>query len=330
VRGGLVLGVDGGGSKTHLALASGDGCLRAFINGPGSAMEYKGPKRLAGIFSRLLARACRVAGARPGDIRAACLGLNGIDIARDFRYALECIVAPLGLGCRVKIHNDAFIALFNDRWRERGAVITVGSGHKWLAVNGKREFMHDGLVFQGLRDMAMERLLMAVEGYIKPSSFTDRLLSHCGFSSYRDFLRRWRYGGSRPDYVRPITGWQWERISGVQVWLGREAARGSRDALSLLDSYAASLVLGTEVAVRKAGLGGREFELVMSGSVLAGIPALRAAVRRRLARALPCGRAVRAVFRPVRGALIHAAHTAWGGFAPGALADAELRYPSTG
>ena len=324
---GLVLGVDGGGSKTHLALADAGGRLRAFETGPGSALEWHSPARIAGIFRRMMARACRRAGCAPRNIRAACLGLNGIDVPGDFPHVQRTIVARLGLGGPARVHNDAFIALFNDRWRHRGAVVTAGSGHKWLAVNGKREFMHDGLIFQGLRDMAMERLIRAAEGYDIPSRFTDRLLRHCGFLTYRDFLRRWRYGGSRAAYVRPIAPWQRERMSGVTVWLGGEASRGSRGARAVLDEYAAALAWGTAVAVRRAGLDGKPFDVVMSGSVLACIPDLRRFVAARLGRMLPLARPLAARFRPVRGALVWAAHEAWGGLPPGTLRERELRYP---
>ena len=322
---GFVLGVDGGGSKTHLALASSDGRLRAMVAGPGSNLEWQKAGKITDFFSGLLHTACRQAGAKPREIRSSCFGLCGADIAGDFRYVEERIVGHLRLGGPVKVHNDAFIAMFNDGWRDRGAVVTVGSGHKWLALNGKREFMHDGLVFQGLRDMVMEELLKTAEGFIRPDRFTNGMLRGFGFSSPKDFLRRWRYGGSR-EYVRKISAGQWKRIAKVQKRLGEEASRGNQHALALLDRYAASLAGGTDVAVRRVGATGRGLEVVMSGSVLAGIPALRRAFQRHLKAILPGAVPVQAVFRPVRGALIHSAHMAWGGLPAGSLDEPSLSY----
>lgn len=328
MKSGLVLGVDGGGSKTHLALASVDGRVRAFVHGPASGLEGMPESRAGELFGGLLGLACRQAGAKPRDIRASCFGLNGVDIRKDEGYFRSMFIRRLGLCGPVKVHNDAFIALFNDRWRDSGSVVTVGSWHKWMAVNGTREFMHDGLVFDGPKGMALERLVMVGEGFIPASPFTDRLLAHLGFPSYREFLRRWRYGGSRPAYIRPLSAVQQARIDGVKVWLGREAGRGCRGARSLLAGYAGMLAEGTLAAAGRTGLTRVSHDVVMSGSVLAGIPFLRLAFAARLKRLLPRARAVRALFRPVRGALVYAGHLAWGGLPQGTLMEGDLRYPN--
>jgi N-acetylglucosamine kinase-like BadF-type ATPase len=321
----MVLGVDGGGSKTHLALASPEGRLQAMESGPGTNLESQKPAAIAGILSGMLARACRKAHIRPRDIQASCFGLCGVDIREDVGQARRIIAGPLGLGRSASFHNDAFIALFNDGWRPGGAVVTVGSGHKWLAVRGGKEFMHDGLVFQGLKDKAMEELLKAAEGYTAPSGFTRRMYRRFGFRSPADFLRRWRYGGSRK-YVRPIPARSWKCMSRIQELLGRDAAAGDPLALAILDRYAFSLAEGTEVAARAVGAPGRGLEVVLSGSVLAGIKPLRDAFRRHLKRLVPGASAVPARFRPVRGALVYAAHQAWGGLPAASLREKALCY----
>lgn len=322
---GMVLGVDGGGSKTHMALASADGRLKAMESGPGTNLESQDPARIVRIFSGLLAQACRKAGIRRADIRASCFSLSGVDIDDDFAHARERVIGRLGLSGPVKVHNDAFIALFNDGWRDSGAVVTVGTGQKWLAVNGKREFMHDGLVYMGLKDMAMEELLKAAEGYTAPSGFTRRMYRRFGFRSPEDFIRRWRYGGSR-SYVKPIPASAKREMGRVQELLGREAESGDPVALGVVDRYALSLAEGVAVAVRRVGASGRGLEVVMSGSVLAGIRPLRSAFIRHLKKLLPGAVPVPARFRPIRGALVYASDMAWRGMPEGCLSETALRY----
>ena len=321
----MILGVDGGGSKTHLALAGRDGRLLAMEAGPGTNLEAQKPGETVAILSGILARACRRAGVSPGGIRASCFGMSGVDIAQDIPHAGRNITGKLGLSGPRKVHNDAFLALFSAGWKDRGAVVTVGTGHKWLAVNGRREAMHDGLVYPGLKDMIMEELLKAAEGYSPHSGFTSRMYRRFGFRSTGDFIRRWRYGGSR-DYVKTVPASSWRRIAGVQELLGREADSGDKLALELVDRYARMLAEGTMVAVRRAKAAGSGLEVVMSGSVLAGIRPLQSAFRRHLRVYLPGAAAVPAVFRPIRGALVFAAHQAWRGLPPESLLESQLRY----
>ena len=323
---GVVLGVDGGGSKTHLALASADGRLLALESGPGTNLESQKPADISATLSTLLVHACKKADVTLRDIKASCFGLCGVDIREDVIYAKRQIIGKLGLPDEVKVHNDAFIGLFNDGFLGSGAVVTVGSGHKWLAVNGKREFMHDGLVFQGLKDMVMEELLKVAEGYTKASGFSSRMYRRFGFRSPDDFIRRWRYGGSR-DYVKPIPAAAWNRITRVQELLGREAESGDSVALSIINAYAVSLADGTVVALRRVKASRPGQKVIMSGSVLVGIKPLRTAFARILKGTLPGSVVVPARFRPIRGALVYAGKMAWKGLPDGSLAENVLRYP---
>jgi len=322
---GFVLGVDGGGTKTHLALATSDGCLRAMVAGKGTNLESQKPAVIIGILSGLLARACKMAGVERCAVRASCFAMSGVDIHEDIPYARKIITSGLGLSGPIKIHNDAFIALFNDGWRDSGAVVTVGTGHKWLAVGRKREFMHDGLVFPGLHDLALEELLKVAEGYTEPSAFSRRMFRRFGFSSPEDFIRRWRYGGSR-EYVKPISAPALKRLIRIKEFVGSDAQSGDPVARSLVTRYAGFLAEGVQVAVRQAGESGRGLTVVMSGSVLAGIISLRSAFIRRLTALIPGAVAGPARFRPIRGALVYAAHQAWGDMPPDALTEKVLRY----
>ncbi len=306
----LVLGVDGGSSKTHLALADRNGRLRGFVRGPGTNHERVGFRHVGGIFARMLSKACRQAEARPGDVKAACFGLCGADLARDMVELERHAIAPLKLGGPVKVHNDAFIALFSDRFRRLGLAISSGSWHKWLGVNGARLFMIDGWGTRGIREIAILALSRACEGYRAQSHFTRRFARYLGFSDPRDSVERMYLGRGRRTYVKAMPRDFRSRYTRIPVWLARETARGSKGARDVIEDYAAELIGGAAAVIRATRLDRSDFDIVLSGSVLAGIPALRRAFSRRARASFPRARVLAAPFRPVRGALNYAARLA--------------------
>jgi N-acetylglucosamine kinase-like BadF-type ATPase len=100
-----VLAIDGGNSKTDVALVAGDGALLAAVRGPGSNAHIIGLDRAMSIIAELAAAAARQAGLAAGGAPvaehvSACLA--GADLAEDEerlgaalhaqRHALTCTV----------------------------------------------------------------------------------------------------------------------------------------------------------------------------------------------------------------------------------------------
>lgn len=322
----MILGVDGGSSKTHLALADRTGRLRAFVAGPGTNHEGRGMKPIFRIFKEMVGRACRIARCRPNDIKAGCFGLSGGDIPEDFDHLSREAIRPLHLGGPSLVTNDAFIALFNDRYRDSGVAVTSGSWTKWLGMHRGRMFMHDGWGHLGLRDRAMVDLCRVAEGYRDPSPYTEALRRFLKLSSYEEYVRLKYYGEGRRAYVKNYTPLQLERQHRIPEFLTAQAARGSREALGVLDRYAEELVDGTMAVIRRLRMRGVAHDVVLSGSVLAGNPALRRLFRRHLAARAPRARVVTASARPIRGALMYAAHRAGWTLPASALREPTLTY----
>lgn len=323
----VVVGVDGGGSKTHLAVADRGGRLLAFVAGPTTNHEGVGLARVREVFRDMHGRAFRMAGVEPRDVKAACYGLCGCDVDEDPGQIKRDTVDPLRLGGPVTIRNDVFVALFNDCYRARAVGITYGSGQKWLGINGKRFFMHDGWHLTNVRELVIRRLSQVHEGFRKATPFTDALLRHLGITSYRNYVVHTFFGGKRRPFLKVPAPRKMHRYHLIPVWLGRQAARGSRGALEVIGECADRLADGVMAVARRIGLARAPFDLILSGSILANIPALQGAVARRMCRLAPKARVLPARGRPVRGGLNFAAHQAWGGFPPGALREKELWYP---
>jgi N-acetylglucosamine kinase-like BadF-type ATPase len=136
-----ILAVDGGNSKTDLALVSAGGELRALVHGPTVSHQQVGLKTGFARLEELAVRAARDArldaSFRPlADLAVLCLA--GADFPSDVR-ALAGAVKPLRLAREVVIRNDGFAGLRAGTRREWGVAVIVGSGINCVGIapNGR-------------------------------------------------------------------------------------------------------------------------------------------------------------------------------------------------
>jgi glucosamine kinase len=131
----LVLGVDGGGTKTRAVIVDAGGhVLGDAIAGPSNPLRV-GVGPAASAVRDAVERACSDARARRGDIAAAQVGLAGVrrhDLRDRMREALR------GLGIReLEVVTDADIALHGATGGEPGLVIIAGTGSICCGANAR-------------------------------------------------------------------------------------------------------------------------------------------------------------------------------------------------
>src|SRR2546427_6178675 len=103
-----VLGVDGGGTKTHAIVADAEGQVLGFgVQGP-SNWEEVGLARAADALQRAAAIALAEAHLPPQDLAASVFGLAGVDWESD-QARVANILYTLQLGGPREIVNDAFV-----------------------------------------------------------------------------------------------------------------------------------------------------------------------------------------------------------------------------
>ena len=321
-----VLGIDGGSTKTHLALSDSRGRLLAFVEGPSTNHEGWGYPHCAAVLADMFKTAIKKAGIKPGEVVASCLGMCGGDLPEDFVEIEKQLARPLGIRGPVKVHNDAFLPIYNDGWRDRGVGITAGGWHKWVGVSGHKVWMLEGRMHQGIRALAINEIFRVFEGMSGSARFAERLARFTGFRNVDDFMKRWHYGrGKRPFLSPPPAGVE-RRLLRIPEFLGDRASRGCRTALRVLDSYAEFSAESVEAVARKLGMKREKFDVVLSGSINAGIPELQRAIARRVRNLAPRAVVIPARYKPVRGALVYASQTAWGGLPNNPLSEPVLRY----
>ena len=132
----LFLGVDGGGTKTNVAISNESGTIVAEGRGDPSNPLRVGVETAVANIARAVDSACDVAGISRGDIVAATLGLAGVRRADIRERVRDSFVSRMKIR-ETSITTDADIALFGTTLGEAGLVVIAGTGSVCLGIDGK-------------------------------------------------------------------------------------------------------------------------------------------------------------------------------------------------
>ncbi len=304
----LVLGIDGGGSKTHAVIADADGAVRGFATSGPANWEVVGLRGAGESLREAAARALQAAGAEMGDVAAAALGLAGIDWDSDVpRMTAE--VEQLGLSSPAEVTNDSFIALRAGTADGVGVVVIAGTGA--ISAGRSREGRTYRTLGQGaefgdtgsasdVSDAALLAVANAYTGRGPATELTELLCTLHGCRSAAELLERASRGDERsrsaaPTVLRSAESGD-EVARGIVRWAGRELGE--------------SAVL----AARKLGMTETEFDLVLAGGLFRGESALLLETLAGCVHAeAPGARLVQLDTAPVAGAALRALDMADGG-----------------
>ena len=122
----MIVAVDGGNSKTDLALVGDDGALLALVRGPLSSPHHLGAEGALGVLEGLLEQASREAGVDPrADV--AGLYLAGIDFPAEVE-SFRGLVESRGWAGTVLVGNDTHAALRSGTDAGWGVAVVCGAG----------------------------------------------------------------------------------------------------------------------------------------------------------------------------------------------------------
>jgi N-acetylglucosamine kinase-like BadF-type ATPase len=132
----VVLAVDGGNSKTDLALVRADGEVLALVRGPQSSPHHLGLNGCLEVLDGLLADAVRQSGivARNGSLaEVGELLLAGVDFPSEEQELWEN-VRDRGWAARIVVRNDTFAILRAGTERGWGVAVVCGAGINCVGV----------------------------------------------------------------------------------------------------------------------------------------------------------------------------------------------------
>ena len=130
-----LLGVDGGGTKTHAVILDmnleviGEG-----LSGPSNPLRV-GISNACAAIREAIDKACEEAKIRRSDIVAAEIGLAGAR-RRELRVRMRESLKSLGIG-EVAVTSDADIALYGATQGAPGLIVIAGTGSNCCGINGR-------------------------------------------------------------------------------------------------------------------------------------------------------------------------------------------------
>ena len=139
----LFAGVDGGGTKTHIAIMNAEGrVLAEAFAGPGNPLRVGVETALANIV-KAINEACDIGGVSRLDIQGATLGLAGVRRADLRQRVRERFMQSTGIR-HATVFTDAEIALYATTRGRPGLVVIAGTGSVCLGINEQGEIAISG------------------------------------------------------------------------------------------------------------------------------------------------------------------------------------------
>jgi N-acetylglucosamine kinase-like BadF-type ATPase len=282
-----VLAIDGGNSKTDMALIGRDGSVLAALRGPGASHEAYG---LDGAMERLggMIRAVADKAGVDGDgvvARHVSACLAGADLPEEEAMLTSALLAR-GWAESATALNDTFAVLRGGVEEPWGVAVTCGAGINCVAVapsGAVARYLSFGTLTGdwggggGLAGAVMWHAMRGWDGRGPETALGDAAAACFGLNSVRDVAVAVHKGElSRSDL---------HRLTSV---LFKVAADRDQVAISLVERQAAEICAMAEAAMRQIDLAPEGTPVVLGGGVLeARDPLLLAAVDRELAKTAP-------------------------------------------
>jgi N-acetylglucosamine kinase-like BadF-type ATPase len=259
----LVLAVDGGNSKTDLALVRGDGAVLALVRGGPSSPHHLGIAGSIGVLRRLFDEAIALAGLDAPVVDVGRVLLAGLDLPVEEQRLHEA-VAPLGWARDLVVANDTFAVLRAGTERGWGVAVVCGAGINCVGVgpDGRHaRFPALGAIsgdWGGGFDVGLAALSAAArseDGRGRPTSLEQAVPAHFGLRAPSELAE-----AVHLDQI-PL-----RRLVELAPVVFDEAAADAV-AAELVERLATEVVVLAQVALRRLDLEGRAVEVLLGGGL---------------------------------------------------------------
>jgi N-acetylglucosamine kinase-like BadF-type ATPase len=287
MSGDVVLAVDGGNSKTDLALVRATGEVLALVRGPESSPHYLGVDGSLAVIERLLADALRHARVSDGAGPVAAFGqllMAGVDFPTE-EHDLRDAAQARRLAQRIAVGNDTFAVLRAGTTKAWGVAVVCGTGINCVGVSPDgthARFPALGTLtgdWGGGTDVGLAAVYAAArsEDGRGPKTILERAVpSYFGLrtpTELAEAVHRGRVELRRAAELAPVV-------------LG--AAPSDRVAGEILERLADEVVALVRVALQRLELTSEAVDVLLGGGLfLSGSEFLARAVRERLAEVAP-------------------------------------------
>lgn len=279
----LVLGVDGGGTKTRAIITD----ARQRVLGEGTAGPSNplrvGIGNAASAIREAVDQACAEAGVQRADIVAAEIGLAGVRRG-DLRLRMREALSGLGIHT-IEVVTDADIALFGATEGEPGLVIIAGTGSVCCGLNAQGKHVCAGgwgplAGDEGSGSWIARRALQAMarsnDGRGKETVLGTAACSYFNVATTDDLLVA--------IYAPGMTN---DRIAGFGKRVIEAAQSGDEVAREIVRDAGRELGIAANAVIRKLRMGRERFQVAYVGGVFAAGEFLLDSLRAEIARTAP-------------------------------------------
>jgi N-acetylglucosamine kinase-like BadF-type ATPase len=320
-----VLAVDGGNSKTDVAIIDVRGSVLAAVRGPGSSPHTLGLAGSLELVDGLIDEACADAGIRGKDRQIAECGawfMAGADLPAEER-ALQRAIDRLGRASVNSVANDTFAILRAGADQGWGVAVVVGAGINCVgrSPSGHRaRFLSLGPItgdWGGGSDIGRAALGAAVraeDGRAGPTRLHDDVARH--------FQRRRPTDVAIALHQEQLHQRQLRELAPIVV---AAAQAGDHASIDILNRQADEVVIWAVAAIRRLRLARLDVHVVLGGSILAALPEpFITRISTGVQRVAPAAQCAVCYDRPVVGAALAALDLAGAGAAANVTVRAQL------
>ena len=315
-----VLAVDGGNSKTDLALVSRGGDLLALVTGPTTSHQQIPMDEAMDRLAALAAEAAGQAGSSlPAILASFCVA--GADYPGDVS-ALRHAIEASGVGDAVRVRNDGYGALRAGAPRGWGVVVICGAGVNALGIGpdgrtarlaGVGDFSGDWGGAYGIGKEALAVAVRARDGRGAPTTLAELVPQRLGLRRPADVTRA-LYDGRMSD----------RRLEELAPLVFEAAVAGDALARGIVDRLADELAVMATAIARRLRVVRQPLDVVLTGGVFRTTDRrFFARLEERITSAMPHATMTRLQERPVLGAALIGLDEL--GVSRGAAAERRLR-----
>jgi N-acetylglucosamine kinase-like BadF-type ATPase len=262
----IVLAVDGGNSKTDLALVRADGALLAMARGPLSSPHHVGLSGCLRVLEDLLVEAMAAAGLPPGHPVAEVghVLLAGADLPVE-EQALQDAISARDWAARTTVSNDTFAILRAGTERGWGVAVVCGAGINCVGVapDGRHvRFPSLGTItgdWGGGHDVGLAAVSAAArseDGRGPKTTLEARVPGHFGLSTPQELAEAIHLGRIPARRVLELPPVVFAEAEVDDV------------AAEIVDRLAAEVVALARVAVTRLSLSGAPVEVLLGGGLM--------------------------------------------------------------
>jgi N-acetylglucosamine kinase-like BadF-type ATPase len=260
----IFLGVDGGGTKTHIALMDArERVLCEGFAGPSNPLRVGVETAVANIL-KAINDACDSGGVSRGDISGATLGLAGVRRA-DLKQRIKASFADQMRIRRTEVVTDAEIALYATTMDGPGLVVIAGTGSVCLGKNAAGKIAISGgwgpLAGDegggvGIAREALHAVAKASDGRGIPTVLSKRASEYFRASGPENLIVA--------IYSPQVDN---SRIAGFAKSVVEAALDGDAAAITIMDEAGFELGIAAVAVIEKLGLKGKKIPIGCVGSV---------------------------------------------------------------